>query len=143
MLTVDWRDTAVKEYLVEGSLGRLAAFWACCYQACFSYLGSEIIGLAANEAERPRETLPKAARRVSQRVVLYCVGSVFVLGLNLSVNDPELAWSVNNRPSGYVSPFVLMAQRAGLRGVGNVVNGVVLVAALSAANADLYTSVPP
>lgn len=97
--------------------------------------------MAAMETERPRETLPHAVRRVSYRIVLYYVGAIFVLGLNVSARDPILAADVLSTGGTFASPFVLMVQRAGIRGLGSLINAVALIAALSVATANLYVSV--
>jgi amino acid transporter len=133
----------MKSFLGTGSVGRLAGFWACCCQACFSYLGAEMLGITANEVERPRETIPKAVRRVSKRLVFYYVGTIFVLGLNLSSKDPVLSYYVNNPAGNYQGPFVLMAQRANIPGLDHLLNGIALLSTLSLANANLYVSVNP
>lgn len=138
---LDWKQDGWKEFLFEGSLGRLAAFWACCCQACLAYLGSEIIGITANEAGKPQETMPKAVRRVSHRIVFYYVGAIFVLGLNVSSDDPVLASYVTNPSGGYQGPFVLMLNRANIAGLDHVLNAVAIVASLSVANANLYVTV--
>jgi amino acid transporter len=104
----------------------------------FSYLGLEIIGIAAEETERPRETLPHAVRRVAYRSIIYHVGAVLVLGLNVSANDPILK---SIATQNYNSPFVLMVERAGISGLKHVINAVTLIASLSVANARLYVSV--
>lgn len=142
-LTADWKLDGWKEFLFDGSLGRLAAFWACCCQACLAYLGAEIIGITANEAEKPRETVPKAVRRVARRIVFYYVGTIFVLGLNVSADDPVLASYVTNSMGGYQGPFVLMFNRANIAGLTHVLNAMSIVASLSVANANLYVTVEP
>lgn len=113
-------------------------FWAACCQAISSYLGVEIIGIVAEETERQRETLPHAVRRVAFRGILYHVGSMFVLGLNVSANDPILKIMATQN---YASPFVLMAMRAGIPALGHVVNGVTVIALLGVANTRFYVSV--
>lgn len=127
--------------MVEGALGRLAAFWLCCCQGAFGYVGCEIIGITANEAETPRQTVPMAVRRVSKRLWLYYVGASFVLGLNLSANDPKLIWYITNPKGSYQGPFVLMVQRAGIPVLDHVLNGIGLIACMSVANANLYETV--
>src|SRR5579862_2073148 len=136
---VDWREGAFRDYVLTGASGRLVGFWACCCQATFSYVGTELIGIAADETERQRETLPKAVRRVSYRLSFYYVGAVVVLGLNVSSTDPVLANSLTT--SSYFSPFILMVERAGIPGLAHVINAVALIAVLSVANANLYVSV--
>src|SRR5208282_1811923 len=139
LLNIDWSEGAFISYIYKGAFGRLVGFWLCCCQATFAYTGVEMIGIAADETERQRETLPRAVRRVAHRIVFYYVGAVFVLGLNVSVKDPILAEDVLNNYSS--SPFILMVQRAGIRGLPSVINAVALIAALSVANANLYMAV--
>jgi yeast amino acid transporter len=69
------------------------------------------------------------------------IGASFVLGLNLSSDDPQLAWYTSNPKGSYQGPFVLMVQRAGIVGLDHIINTVVLFAALSVANANLYETV--
>jgi len=141
LITLDWREDPFKQFLVSGIWGRLAGFWLCCCQAVFAFTGPEIIGITANEAERPRETLPKAARRITKRLSVLYIGASFVLGLNLSSNDPQLRYFISNPQTTYQGPFVLMIERAGIPGLAHVVNAVVLIAALSVGNTNLYASV--
>lgn len=138
-LFVDWREDGFKSYLLAGSAGRFIGLWACICQAMFAYSGAELIGIAADETERQRETLPKAVRRVSYRIVFYYVGCVVVLGLNVSAQDPVLASYVST--GSYTSPFELMVRRAGIPGLAHVINVVALIAVTSVANANLYVSV--
>lgn len=140
-LTVDWRENAFASYILPGAAGRFLGFWACCCQAIFSYVGTEIIGIAADETERQRETLPGAVRRVSYRLPFYYIGAIVVLGLNVSSTDPVLVNSLTT--SSYFSPFVLMVERAGIPGLAHVINAVALIAVLSVANANLYVGVCP
>ena len=92
-------------------------------------------------ARRRLLQLPRAVRRVSYRVVLYYVGAVIALGLNVSANDPILKSQSINPGQGYSSPFVLMVRRAGIPGLAHVINAVALIASVSVANANLYVSV--
>jgi amino acid permease len=105
----------------------------------FAFQGVDIIGLVAEETEKQRETLPRAFRRVSSRIILYSVGAVFVLGLNVSVKDPLLAKIVQDE--GFISPFVLMVERTGFPRMTYLVNSVIVVAVAATANIRLYVSV--
>jgi yeast amino acid transporter len=131
----------MESYIADGSVGRLAGFWSCCCQALFSYLGSELIGITASEVERPRDSIPKAARRVSHRLIFYYASTIFILGLNVSSRDPILRYYITNPAGNYQGPFVLMAQRANIPGLEHLLNAIVILTVLSLANANLYVSV--
>ena len=139
MVTIDWvSGPGFRTWIYDGAMGRLVGFWAACCQGLFSYLGVEIIGIVAEETERQRETLPHAIRRVAYRSILYHVSAVFVLGLNVSANDPILKFDTTQY---FQSPFVLMVRRAGSLSLGHIINAVTLIALLCAANTRLYVSV--
>ena len=140
-MVLDWRADAFKTYLTSGNSGRFLGLWNSCCQAIFSYLGVEAIGIAADECERQRKVLPGAVRRISYRVIIYYVGAVFVLGLNLSPDDPSLKLDLASGMTS--SPFALMFDRAGVPVLRNLINAVALIASVSSANASLYIGVSP
>jgi amino acid permease len=91
-----WYQGAFNAYLLpDTAKGQLFGFWACCCEALFSYVGVEVAGIAADETERQRETLPRAVWRISNRLIVYYVGATFVLGLNVSAHDPILVAYLN------------------------------------------------
>jgi len=140
----DWRQAAFKSYLLPGAAGKFIAFWECSCRAAYNYTGNEIVGITADETERQRETLPKAVRRVSYRIIFYYVGSILALGLNVSADDPILTtWLSNNATTQPLYPggFIIMLQRANIAVLPDVVNAVMIIAAISVANADLYVTV--
>lgn len=140
MLRLDWRRGAFLSYIYPGAFGRLVGFWSACVLATFAYTGVEMIGIAAHEMERQRETIPHAVRRVSHRIVFYYVGAVFVLGLNVSVQDKLLQQSAL---TGDASGFFLMVQRAGLMKLPSVINTGAFITVLSITNSCLYLTVLP
>lgn len=113
----------------------MVGFWFACTQAVYAYVGVEIIGIVAEETQRPRQTLPHAIHRVSYRMTFYYVLAILVLDLNVSVNDPLLANIVQS--SSLSSPFALMMERAGLP-LKHFVNAAALIASLSITNTRLY-----
>lgn len=96
----------------------------------FAYLGIEMIGLTAGEAERPQETLPKVFNSVFWRIALFYVGALFVI---LSLY-PWTEVGVNG------SPFVLTFERLGVHTAAGVINFVVITAALSSCNGGIFST---
>lgn len=52
------RSLSYLQYFYDGAFGRLVGFWFSYCEATLGYLGAEIIGIVAEETERPRVTLP-------------------------------------------------------------------------------------
>jgi L-asparagine permease len=96
----------------------------------FAYSGIEMIGIAAGETKDPRKVLPKAINSVVWRIGVFYVGSVVLLTM-------VLPWTVY---SGAESPFVTVFSRLGVPGAGDIMNAVVLTAALSSCNSGLYST---
>jgi yeast amino acid transporter len=145
MLRLDWRGTPFKHFLTpEDTLaGHFAAFWNSCLLAMFTYTGTEVLGITADETEKQRVMIPRAVKKVTSRLILYNVGAILVLGLNLSADDPILGLGFGNQEAPrYPGGFIVMIERAGINlGLSHVVNAVMLIAALSVAIADLYVTV--
>lgn len=96
----------------------------------FSYAAIEMVGITAGETENPREVIPKAINSVSWRIVVFYVCSVLLLVLLL----PWTAYS------GSESPFVTLMGKVGVPGADQIMNFVVLTAALSSCNSGLYST---
>jgi len=96
--------------------------------AVFSFLGIEIVAATAGEAAKPSVAVPKALRRTLFFLVLFYLGGLtLVVGL--------VPW---NQIGLGESPFVRVFQTVGIPAAGNVMNFVVLTAALSSAMCNLY-----
>jgi AAT family amino acid transporter len=95
-----------------------------------SYMGVEIIAVTAGEALQPEKTIPRAMRTVILRLILFYVLSMTVM---LSVTP----W--DEMGSGMTgSPFVMAFAKAGIPYAAKIMNLVVITAALSSANTNLY-----
>lgn len=131
----------MNQYLEDGSLGRFLAFWKVFIQATFSYGGSEMVVVAAGETENPRRNVPKAVRRVFWRIAIFYVGSVFLVGLCVSSQDPRLLNAIHKGAAGVgASPFVIAIENGGILVLPSIINAVVLTSALSAGNSFFYAS---
>ncbi|RQT95227.1 amino acid permease [Burkholderia cenocepacia] len=94
----------------------------------FAYQGVELLGLTAGEAANPEKTLARAVNSVFWRVSVFYVGALFVI---MSL----FPW---NEIGTLGSPFVLTFDKMGIRYAAGIINFVVLTAALSSFNSNLY-----
>ncbi|KAG8899377.1 hypothetical protein FRB99_006759 [Tulasnella sp. 403] len=125
-------------YLKTGSLGRFLGVWSVMTNALFAYMGTELIGVTVGEAENPRKNIPRAIRRTFWRILIFYVGGVFVIGLIVPSNDPNLFTALKAKTGAAASPFVVAAKNFAIRGLDHVINAAILLFVLSAANSDLY-----
>jgi len=105
----------------------------------FSFGGLELVGIAAAEADQPRKVIPKAINQVVYRILIFYVGALSVL-LALYPWDWLVATlgAAGDPYSG--SPFVLIFSLIGSDTAANVLNFVVLTAALSVYNSGVYAN---
>lgn len=108
----------------------LKGVWLAMSLTLTSYMGVEIIGVTAGEASQPERTIPRAMRTVILRLILFYVLAMIVM---LSMTP----W--DRMGSGITgSPFVLAFAAAGIPFAASIMNLVVITAALSSANTNLY-----
>jgi L-asparagine transporter-like permease len=118
--------TAHSGFLPHGIKG----VWLAMTLTLTSYMGVEILAVTAGEAAEPQKTIPRAMRTVSLRLILFYVLSMIVM---LSITP----WDrMGNGVTG--SPFVFAFSAAGIPFAGSIMNLVVITAALSSANTNLY-----
>ncbi|KAK8858447.1 hypothetical protein IAR55_002674 [Kwoniella newhampshirensis] len=122
---------------IKGSLGQFLGFWAVLTQAAFSYIGTEIVAIAAGEAKNPRRNLPRAIKKVYIRILVFYLGGTFIIGLLVPSDDGGLSL---NSGTALASPFVIAIRRAGIPALPSIVNACLLTSAWSAASSDLFTS---
>src|SRR5690606_18713263 len=106
--------------------------------AGFSFQGTELIGVAAGEAENPKRDIPKAIKAIFWRIMLFYIGAIFVIGMLIPYLDPSLLSSEASDIT--TSPFTLVFERAGVAFAAALMNAVILSAILSAGNSGLYAS---
>nr|WP_218889133.1 amino acid permease [Saccharopolyspora hordei] len=116
-----WSQGGMFPHGVEGFLLSFAV-------VMFAFGGTEIIGVTAGEAEDPQQTIPRAVNTVPVRILLFYV-------LTLAVIMAITPW---HQITGEGSPFVEIFQGLGLDSAAAVLNVVVITAALSAINSDIF-----
>ncbi|MDN5901437.1 MAG: amino acid permease [Brachybacterium sp.] len=118
------RLTADGGFFPHGVGGMISAF----ILVLFAFGGTEIIGVAGTEAEEPSRAIPRAINTVPVRILLFYV---LAIGVILLINP----WRTI---TGEQSPFVQIFDTLGVSWAAAALNLVVITAALSAINADLF-----
>ncbi|KAL7933273.1 amino acid permease/ SLC12A domain-containing protein [Trichoderma chlorosporum] len=129
---------AFAEYYEKGSLGKFIGFWSVMVNATFAYLGTELVGVTAGEAQNPRRNIPKAVKLTFFRILFFYCLSVFLVGMIVPYNSPELSFANKQSTNAGASPFVVAATLAGVKVLPHIINACILVFVFSASNSDLY-----
>ncbi len=117
---------SANNFMPNGFRGIFAAM----IMVMFSFTGTGIIGLAITESENPEKDAPPAIYTITVTViVLYTLSIFFIIYLM-----PWKAFSASE------SPFVEILNRAGVPFGSNILNFVVLTAALSGLNSSMYSA---
>lgn len=97
-----------------------------------SYMGVEVVAVTAGEARNPEVAIPRAMRNIVYRLILF-----YVLAIAIMVT--MVPWNHGDGSSGLSgSPFVTAFAAARIPFAAAVMNFVVLTAALSSVNTNLY-----
>jgi AAT family amino acid transporter len=110
----------------------LKGVWMAMVFVIFSYIGTEVIAVTAGEAANPRQAIPRAMRSMVGRLSLFYIGSIFVLVAILPWDQIQPGADVT------ASPFVRVFHTMGIPAAAHIVNFVVLTAAASGMNCNLY-----
>jgi L-asparagine transporter-like permease len=104
--------------------------WLALTLAITSYMGVEVIAVTAGEAQNPAQSIPRAMRTIVFRLVIFYV---LAIGIMLAMTP----W--NQTGSDLTgSPFVRALSIARIPFAAGIMNLVVITAALSSANTNLY-----
>lgn len=106
-------------------------------QAAFAYQGIEIVAVAASETENPRRNIAKAIRRVFYRILVFYILGVFIAGLIVPSDNPDLLAGTGFSAK---SPFVIAMQISGIRVLPAIANAGFITSAFSAGNSFLFCS---
>jgi len=96
----------------------------------FSFGGTELIGITAGEADDPRHSIPRAVNQVIWRILIFYIGALAVLVTLYPWNEVGLNGS----------PFVLIFSHLGIPAAPDILNLVVLSAAISVYNSGMYSN---
>ncbi|WP_270583714.1 amino acid permease [Bacillus smithii] len=110
----------------NGVSGFLLAF----QMVVFAYVGIELVGVTAGEAENPEVTLPKAINNIPIRILIFYIGALLVI---MSIYP----WNGVDPNS---SPFVKVFSLIGIPAAAGIINFVVLTSAASSCNSGIFST---
>lgn len=110
----------------NGVSGFLLAF----QMVVFAYVGIELVGVTAGEAENPELTLPKAINNIPIRILIFYIGALLVI---MSIYP----WNGVDPNS---SPFVKVFSLIGIPAAAGIINFVVLTSAASSCNSGIFST---
>lgn len=109
----------------------LAGLWMAVTVGVFSFNGIEVIAVTAGETRNPEVAIPAALRTMMLRLFLF-----YVLAITVIVS--VIPWTATGVKVVAQSPFVTVFQHSGVRDAAGIMNFVVISAALSSMNTDVY-----
>ncbi|MER5706502.1 MULTISPECIES: amino acid permease [unclassified Streptomyces] len=112
-------------FFPHGSEGLIVGLLA----SVFAYGGLETVTIAAAESEHPVQGVAKAVRTAMWRIALFYIGSMAVIVTLVPWDDKAVVEK---------GPYVATLDHLGIPAAGQIMNVVVLVALLSAMNANIY-----
>lgn len=114
-------------FMPHGLLG----VWMGVIIGIFSFNGIEVIAVTSGETRDPRNAIPAALRTMAIRLILFYI---FALAIVVSF----VPWTETGAKVITQSPFVKIFAHSGIRHAAGVMNFVVISAALSSMNTNIY-----
>src|SRR5450755_4670634 len=105
--------------------------WMAVILGILSFNGIEVIAVTSGEAKDPVRTIPAALRSMALRLFLF-----YILALTIVVTF--VPWTETGATVVTQSPFVRIFAHSGIRHAAGIMNFVVLSAALSSMNTNVY-----
>jgi len=109
----------------------VAGLWMAVTVGIFSFNGIEVIAVTSGETKNPEVAIPAALRTMVLRLFLFYVLAVAVI-------VTVVPWTATGVKVVAQSPFVTVFQHSGIRDAAGIMNFVVISAALSSMNTDVY-----
>ncbi|KWW17879.1 MULTISPECIES: amino acid permease [Peribacillus] len=104
--------------------------WVAIFISLFSFLGTELIAVTAGEAKDPDIAVPKALKATVFRLATFYVLTIGIMLMIVPWQDAGMD----------KSPFVRVMEILNIPGASGIMNFIILTAALSAMNSQLYAS---
>src|SRR5664279_2250347 len=115
-------------FLPHGLMGT----WLALAVVIYSFIGAEVVAVTAGEAKDPEKSVPRAMRTLLARLAIFYVGAIVVLIGVMPWTQVQPGHDIT------VSPFVRVFEVMHIPAAAQIINFVVLTAALSSMNCNLY-----
>lgn len=109
----------------------ISGVWMAVIMAIFSFYGIELIAVTSAEVPNPEVAIPKALRTMALRLFLF-----YILALAIVVS--VVPWTETGAKVVSESPFVRVFAHYGIAYAAGIMNFVVITAALSSMNTNIY-----
>jgi L-asparagine transporter-like permease len=109
----------------------LHGVWTAVILGVLSFNGIEVVAVTSGEAADPRTSIPAALRTMVLRLLLF-----YLLGLFVVIAFAP--WTTTGSDVVTASPFVQVLRHSGIAQAAGIMNFVVITAALSSMNTDIY-----
>ena len=100
----------------------------------FAFGGIEVVAIASAESEDPKRSLVNAVRSTILRISVFYLGSVLVITFLLPYS------SLGDSDTAAASPFTRVLEHAGIPFAAGLMEVIIVLALLSAFNAQIYAS---
>lgn len=127
---VGTRNFAAQGFLPNGIGGLAAGLLA----VAFAFGGIEIVTIAAAESDNPQASVATAVRSVIWRISLFYIGAVLVICFLMPFDR------ISGAESAAESPFTVILGMAHVPGVVGFMEAIIVIALLSAFNAQIYAT---
>jgi AAT family amino acid transporter len=117
-------------FFPNGAIGFVSSFT----MVILGFTGIEFIGITAGEVAKPEKVLPKAVNTVTWRILVFYIGTMFVITSLYPWNEISQTGNINN------SPFVMTFEKVGVPYAASIINFVIITASLSSCNSGMYTN---
>jgi L-asparagine transporter-like permease len=109
----------------------LSGLWMAVIVGIFSFNGIEVIAVTSGEAKNPQSAIPAALRTMVFRLFLFYI-------LSITIIVTTIPWTATGVTVVAQSPFVSVFQHSGIAHAAGIMNFVVISAALSSMNTNIY-----
>ena len=109
----------------------LRGIWMAVIVGIFSFNGIEVIAVTSGEVKNPLVAIPAALRTMAFRLLAF-----YLLALTIIVTT--IPWTMSGVKVVAQSPFVSVVQHSGIAHAAGIMNFVVITAALSSMNTNVY-----